>query len=289
MVALCFTCALILSALSSALREPQQIAEELNRNQEMLIAAKIFNPKGYFQLRTPTGEYLPAKYNKDGMLVPGTENDLATSQQVFEVSKARIHSFLVDERGERTSFEEQNIDTATYVLENKKTGYGHLPYKLVYEISPNGVRADAMAKRGVDPDGYIFAVNGFGLWDAIFGYLAIEPDGKTVRGIAWYEHKETPGLGANITNPAWQKNFAGKQLFQKGAGTMTIAPLGISVIRGKVIEVYPNNPKGDSAVDGMAGATLTGNGVTKAYKESLKDYRNFLISLNENSMKISKS
>ena len=54
-----------------------------------------------------------------------------------------------------------------------------------------------------------------GLWDAIYGYLAIKTDGNTVIGISWYDQKETPGLGANISEPEWQSQFPGKHLFQE--------------------------------------------------------------------------
>ncbi len=50
------------------------------------------------------------------------------------------------------------------------------------------------------------------------------------------------------------------------------------MVRGKVSEVYGDSPKAKSAVDGMSGATLTGNGVTAAYKDVLEAYRAFLIS-----------
>ncbi len=47
------------------------------------------------------------------------------------------------------------------------------------------------------------------------------------------------------------------------------APIGIIVVKGKVSEVLGDTPKSKSAVDGMAGATLTGNGVTDAYRDVL--------------------
>ena len=66
---------------------------------------------------------------------------------------------------------------------------------------------------------------------------------------------------------------------------MKTAPVGITVVRGKVVEVVGDNPKAFSAVDGMPGATLTGNGVTKAYKDTLAPYRPFFIKLSEQTAK----
>lgn len=282
MVVLCCTCALILATLATSLKDLQDRAEELNRSREMLIAAKIYDHGGYFQIRTKENQYVPAKLSERGVLIPGSEQDLATSDEVFSIYKNRLHAFLVDAEGRRYSFEEAGIDKTEYISENRKRGYARLPYKLAYEVSPNGVPADTLAERGVDPEAYLFPVNGFGLWDAIYGYIAVDTDGNRVLGISWYEHKETPGLGANIASPKWQKQFFDKNLFLEGSGSMDFAPIGITVVRGKVDEVYASAPsKVHSAVDGMAGATLTGNGVTKAYKESLEPYRPFLISLNK--------
>jgi Na+-transporting NADH:ubiquinone oxidoreductase subunit C len=112
----------------------------------------------------------------------------------------------------------------------------------------------------------VIPVNGFGLWDAIYGYLALDPNGDTVIGITWYDQKETPGLGANISETSWQSLFPGKVIFQEspdGSTDFKTAQLGITVVRGKVSEVYGDSPKAKSAVDGMAGATLTGNGVNE--------------------------
>ena len=54
---------------------------------------------------------------------------------------------------------------------------------------------------------------GPGLWSTMLGYLAVEPDGNTVRGLRFYEHAETPGLGDQIDKPAWRALWAGKQLY----------------------------------------------------------------------------
>jgi Na+-transporting NADH:ubiquinone oxidoreductase subunit C len=278
MLILSFSCALILASLATALKEPQEKAALLNRSKEMLISAKIFSHEGYFLLKNANGKYEPARYDFDQKkLVLGTSDDMANADSIFAVYESRVKPFLVDTKGNRTTFEKQKIDFTDYIDENVKTGYYKLPLKLIYEVSPNGVTAS----KGMSPEGYILPVNGFGLWGAIYGYLAIEADGNTVKGISWYEHIETPGLGANISAPSWQRHFPGKKIFQEGVGDFSTAPLGISVVRGKVSETLINNPKANSAVDGMAGATLTGNGVTKAYKESLSRYRPFFISLHK--------
>ena len=98
----------------------------------------------------------------------------------------------------------------------------------------------------------ILPVSGAGLWSTMYGFLALEPDGRTVRGLRFYEHAETPGLGDQVQKADWLAQWPGKQLYDD-AGNVRI-----EIVRGKA-------PPGDAAiyqVDGMSGATLTGRGIT---------------------------
>lgn len=270
-------CAVILSILASALAPAQEKAKELDRSEQMMIAAKLLSIKGYFLLENEKGEYVPAKYAADGLVEPGNEHDLATSDQILAVYNKRIKAMLVTKDGDLTSFEKEGINLNSYVADFQKTGYYKQPLMLIYEVLPN------QAEEG-SPVAYVVPVNGFGLWDAIYGYLAIKPDGDTVIGTTWYDQKETPGLGANISEWEWQEQFLGKLIFQpspNGTTDFKSAPLGITVVKGRVSEVYADTPKAKSAVDGMPGATLTGTGVTLAYKDVLAPYRPFLIKINK--------
>ena len=280
-VILSFVCAVILSVMASALRKPQEMAMELDRSQQMLIAAKLYSYDGYFILKDKEGRYIPAKYAGDGRLIPGSADDYATQTQILELYQERLAPRLVNDAGDLFTFEEAKIDKDDYIAQYKKVGYYTQAYKLLYEILPN-----PEAEKGSDkaPIGYVIPVNGYGLWDAIYGYLAVAPDGDTVIGISWYEQKETPGLGANIAEPSWQREFVGKDIFQPspdGKTDFASAPIGISVVKGKVAEVIGDLPKAKSAVDGIPGATLTGNGVTTAYRDVLGAYRPFFIKLHK--------
>lgn len=284
MVVLSLVCALILSTLAAVLKEPQQIAKELDRSRQMLIAARIMNPEGYFQVSEESGKYTPAKAETGGILKPASEVLVPDREQILEVYRARIRPFLVDDRGEETSFEKEKIDEKKYVSEYRTTGYYKEPFKLVYKIFSNPTGSKKAEGSSDRIEGYVFPVNGMGLWDAIYGFLAVKPDGDTVIGISWYDQKETPGLGANISEAGWQSQFPGKLLFQESGTGQTdfkTAPLGIVVVKGKVSEVLGDSPKALSAVDGMAGATLTGNGVTNAYRDVLAAYRPFLLRLHD--------
>ncbi len=281
-VILSFVCALVLAILASALKEPQEIAKELDRSEQMMIAAHIYSHQGYFLMKDDEGHDIPAKYAGDGKLVPGTVDDHASKKDIIEVYQERLAAALVDDHGNLTTFKEAGINQEQYIADFKKSGYYKQPYKLIYKILPNPVNGKIDADH---PIGYVIPVNGFGLWDAIYGYLAVKPDGQTVIGISWYEHKETPGLGANIAEEPWQSEFPNKKIFQPSATgkiNMKAAPVGITVVKGKVAEVLGSIPKANSAVDGMPGATLTGNGVTNAYRDVLAAYRPFFIKIHDN-------
>jgi Na+-transporting NADH:ubiquinone oxidoreductase subunit C len=279
MVILSFVCALILSVLASALAEPKEVAKDLDRSKQMMIAAQIYSYGGYFTMYDAEGNLIPAKYAENGVLEPGNANDSATNDQILEVYKHRFIPMLADDKGDIHTFQELNINPEHYMAEYKKTGYYSQPYKLFYKILPNEPLASSDESKE-DLEGYVIPVNGYGLWDAIYGYIALKPDGNTVIGISWYDQKETPGLGANISEEPWQSLFPGKKIFltpADGAPDFKTAPLGIMVVKGKVSDVLGNSMKAQSAVDGMTGATLTGNGVTDAYKASLEPYRPFLM------------
>ena len=99
----------------------------------------------------------------------------------------------------------------------------------------------------------ILPVYGSGLWSTMQGFLSLDPDGTTVRGLRFYAHAETPGLGDQIDKPDWRAQWVGKKVFAAGDDPR------IEVIRGRV--------DNDAAaaihqVDGLSGATLTGRGVT---------------------------
>lgn len=282
MIFLCCACAIILSTLSSALKDKQKEAMILDRSKQMLIAAKIFHNDGYFLLpqSSATNHYVPAIFDfKSKTLIATPSAKKAPPSAILKVFEKRLKPILIKNNGERTSFEKEEIDYQNYLEENHKKGFAHLDLKLAYAILP---QEDSPSKEIM---GYVIPINGFGLWGPIYGYLAVYPNGNHVMGISWYEHAETPGLGANITETWWQDQFLGKKIFLENTDGTTqakTAPMGIEIVRGKVSDVYGNDPRSKSSVDGISGATLTGNGLTKAYKESLSPYRDFLLRLQKN-------
>ena len=99
----------------------------------------------------------------------------------------------------------------------------------------------------------ILPVRGYGLWGTMKGYLALEPDFKTIIGLEFFDHKETPGLGGEIDNPKWKAIWKGKEVFSDSGDIL------ISVIKGSVDK---SSEQAKYQVDGLSGATITSNGVT---------------------------
>jgi Na+-transporting NADH:ubiquinone oxidoreductase subunit C len=112
---------------------------------------------------------------------------------------------------------------------------------------------------------YILPVRGNGLWDAIWGYIAINDDLKTINGV-YFDHKaETPGLGANITESFFTDDFKGEYLYDASG---TFKGIEISKSNGD-----PNNEdKTDNQVDAISGATITGNGVGAMINSGIRAY-----------------
>lgn len=114
---------------------------------------------------------------------------------------------------------------------------------------------------------YIIPMYGKGLWDAISGFLALN-DKMVVQGV-YFDHKgETPGLGANIKMRYFMDDFEGETILK---GTRYA---GISVAKGNNDPL--NKEKDDNEVDALAGATITGNGVSAMVKESINLYKDYL-------------
>lgn len=292
-VALCVICGFLLAAVSFSLQSAQVEAKEFDESKQMLIAAKILTHQGSFQIISAKGELIPAQFDANTKtLVPlekGHPVSIATDEQIKAIADLRIRPLLTDQEGNIFTLQEKNITLPEYLASNKKAGYANLPLKLFYAILPNTEKAEQLTPEELSKnievaELFVIPVSGFGLWAPIYGFIAIADNGNEVIGATWYEHAETPGLGANIAEAWWQKQFYGKDIFQKSPSGKTdfeTASMGIVVVKGKVQDVYGSSPKAASAVDGMSGATLTGDGVTQAYRNSLTPYREFFIKVHE--------
>ena len=115
----------------------------------------------------------------------------------------------------------------------------------------------------------VVPVYGAGLWGPVWGYIAFEPDGKTIRG-AYFDHEsETAGLGAKIKDdPAFQAEFSGEQAFFGEDRIFAIVKGGAPVdAEGKSLK--------DNQIDAITGATMTSNGLDAAINSWLGAYTSY--------------
>ncbi|WP_457616337.1 Na(+)-translocating NADH-quinone reductase subunit C [Lutibacter sp.] len=110
---------------------------------------------------------------------------------------------------------------------------------------------------------YIAPIRGKGLWDAIWGYVAMDKN-MVVQGVFFDHAGETPGLGANIKQRFFMDDFTGEQMMSDGKFR------GIAVIKGNADP--KNEDKTDSEIDAIAGATITSSGVSSMMKSELALY-----------------
>jgi Na+-transporting NADH:ubiquinone oxidoreductase subunit C len=114
---------------------------------------------------------------------------------------------------------------------------------------------------------YIIPLRGVGLWDAIWGYIALKDDFATIQGVSFDHKAETPGLGAEIKQDWFLKRFENEKIFNSKGELV-----GVAVAKGN----NDDTNKDDNKVDAISGATITGDGVTNMIVERLSHYKTFI-------------
>ena len=146
------------------------------------------------------------------------------------------------------------VDAATYdakiAARDPEMSMPVAPEDDIASIKRKASYATVYLVKGQDGGQYetvIIPVHGYGLWSTLYGFLALKPNGDEIVGLQFYEHAETPGLGGEVDNPNWRAQWRGKDLFGD-QGDLEI-------------EIVKSGATGAHEVDGLAGATLTSNGV----------------------------
>ena len=177
-------------------------------------------------------------------------------EEINQLYDDSVESFLVDHEGKVIPGSSADGVDLEEELENPDPAAWRLPVFVVTE----GGKASV----------YAIPVYGQGLWSTLYGYLALEDDLDTVKGITFYKHGETAGLGAEIEQAWFQDNFVGKRIFDGSALR------SIQVVKGKVADVFSNAADHTYAVDGISGASITGRGVTNLLQEKLAIYAPYI-------------
>ena len=107
-------------------------------------------------------------------------------------------------------------------------------------------------------DTVILEVRGSGLWSMMYAFVGLKADLNTVKNVIYYDQGETPGLGGEVENPKWKAQWIGKKLFDEKGN------IAIKVVKGGVVTGNVSHEM--HGVDGLSGATLTGQGVENTFK-----------------------
>lgn len=221
--AVCVVCAVLVSTTAVALRGRQTINAELDRRLNVLAAAGVVQP----------GEKPPAAE---------VERRFAD----FEVVAVDLRTGRKAEAFEMSSYAPRKAvgdPAASRAVSRNDAQVTRVPHHLlVYQKrTPEGAL-----------DLVVLPIEGKGLWSTMYGFLALGPDLRTVRGLTYYQHGETPGLGGEVDNPRWKALWPGRQAFDEQDRPV------IELARGRAgpLDTDPHR------VDGLSGATITARGVT---------------------------
>lgn len=174
-------------------------------------------------------------------------SNIEDSNEILALYDKRVTSTVVDINGEPMATDAKGNPLVAEKIDFQKN---HNKFKKDVQSRPYPVFM-YMKEDGSGVDAYIFPMFGAGLWDWISGFVAVDSDLNTVRGVAFDHKSETPGLGARITDEAVKARFVGKKLYD-ASGTLQ----SVNMVKGEKGE-----PLDDHHIDGMSGATLTGKGL----------------------------
>ena len=199
--------------------------------------------------------------NKKKILNTFIDISVLSKDQVDDIYAKRVRSKIINFKGE--SQEGMKLKDVNVVKQrSEKVENRLLPIYTVLD-----------EKDTTKASYFVFPTSGSGLWDKISSYIAMESDGKTIKGVSFSHVGETPGLGARIkSDPKIRLRYISKKMYADD-----FAPVAVNMVKGEGGE-YKDQPH---TVDGMSGATLTANGVNDMLKEYSLAYQNFFKSLNQ--------
>jgi len=237
----------------------------------LCVACSILVSTAAVKLKPVQVENKRLDVKKNLLLAAGLIDTPKVTAKEIEDAFAQVETKLINlETGEEAT----DIDPKTYDLE-KADKDPSLSKSIASEddIARIKMRAKVrpvyLVKQNGQVSQIILPFHGKGLWSTMYGFLSLAPDTQTVKGIGFYQHGETPGLGGEIENKKWQASWVGKKVL-----TNEFKP-NIDVIKGAV---DTSSPGSESMIDGLSGATLTSNGVEASvnYWVSENGYGKFL-------------
>ena len=221
--AVCVVCAIMVSSSAVSLSELQRINATLDRQKNVLLAAGLAS-----ETEKLGAEEIQKRFGN----IKALAIDLETGELAPEIDPSSF-----DQRKAAA-----DPDTSRVAPRNAS---------LIKRLPHHAVIYHVLGDSG-DVKMIVLPIEGYGLWSTLYGFLALDPDTKTIRGITYYQHLETPGLGGEVDNPDWKSLWPGRVALDDSGKPV------ITVIKGQA-----GSPEEDPhRVDGLSGATITSRGVT---------------------------
>ena len=215
-VTLCLVASMAVSAMAVSLRPIQEVNKLQDKQKNILEVAGLYNP----------------------------DTNVADAFQAFEPRVLDIEKGTFTDAYDPLTFDDRaaaddpELSTA---LSDDPAGIGR---------RANFVNVYLLRDENGEIDKVVLPIHGYGLWSTLYGFIAVEENGNDIYGLQFYEHGETPGLGAEVDNPRWKALWNGKKL-RDDEGELQIA------VAKTVSSAGP-----DYHIDGLSGATLTSDGVS---------------------------
>jgi Na+-transporting NADH:ubiquinone oxidoreductase subunit C len=230
-ILLCLICSFFVSMSATVLKPLQVANKELDKRKNILAVAGI----------SFTDETINQAFDQ----IQSRVVDLASGEYTEAVDAETFDQLSASKDPQYSVDVARDLDIATIGSRSR--------YAVVYQVNDASGNLEKL----------VLPVRGYGLWGTLYGFMALHADVQTAAGLKFYEHKETPGLGAQVDNPDWQAQWDGKQAIDN-VGVVTV-----SLIKGRV---NPNDPEAATKIDGLSGATLTSNGVNNLVHYWLGDH-----------------
>nr|WP_284150246.1 Na(+)-translocating NADH-quinone reductase subunit C [Morganella morganii] len=225
---LCLVCSIVVAGSAVGLKSTQQTQIMLDKQRNILDVAGLLTPS------MPADE-IDAVYKK---FIRAKMVNLKTGQMSDSTGKYDLNDEL---RSDETSIALSPEEDLAKIRRRANSAEIYLVQNGQGETSK-----------------IVLPVYGSGLWSVMYAFIAIDVDGITSEGITYYQHGETPGLGGEVDNPQWRKQWIGKKLFnEEGMPAIKIVRSGAT-----------DSPYG---IDGLSGATLTSNGIQHMFDFWLGD------------------
>ncbi|MEM7182774.1 MAG: Na(+)-translocating NADH-quinone reductase subunit C [Spirochaetota bacterium] len=222
---LCVVFSLIVSTTAVVLKDKQDYNKDIDLKKNILVSAGL----------------LPSKD--------------ASNKEVEETFK-KVQPIVIEvTSGKKTELKTTDVDIANDVKDNSKSikiaskddiaALSRRPKNVVVYIVKEAEKTSAV----------ILPIVSKGLWSTMYGFLALDSDTTTIKGFAYYSQGETPGLGGEVENPKWMKQWIGKKIYDVNWSVL------FQLKKGTVVKGEPN---ADYMVDGLSGATITSVGVSNS-------------------------